>query len=108
MISLPHRSRTSSVGARRVRCAPHHRAHAATPHPPSIRYARYTRVPPHHTLHTLSSAHCRLSLQDGQFKKTASNAKLRRHLPDYRFMPIKDGITSAVKWFVEHYDEARK
>ncbi len=28
---------------------------------------------------------------DGQYKKTASNAKLRGLLPDYRFKPIRDG-----------------
>ncbi len=28
---------------------------------------------------------------DGQFKKTASNKKLRTHLPDYQFTPMKEG-----------------
>eukprot|EP00971_Amphidinium_carterae_P141767 2808292-Amphidinium_carterae.1 len=28
---------------------------------------------------------------DGQHKKTASNAKLRKHLPGYEFKPIKEG-----------------
>jgi len=28
---------------------------------------------------------------DGQFKKTASNAKLRTYLPDFKFTPIKKG-----------------
>ena len=28
---------------------------------------------------------------DGQFKKTASNAKLRKYLPDHQFTPIKQG-----------------
>ena len=46
--------------------------------------------------------------QDGQFKKTACNAKLRSHLPDYRFTSIKDGIKRAVTWFVENYETARK
>lgn len=26
---------------------------------------------------------------DGQYKKTANNAKLRRYLPDFKFTPIK-------------------
>jgi GDP-L-fucose synthase len=47
-------------------------------------------------------------VQDGQFKKTASNAKLRTFLPDYKFKSMKDGITETVKWFNEHYDKARK
>jgi len=28
---------------------------------------------------------------DGQFKKTASNTKLRRYLPDFKFTPIRQG-----------------
>mmetsp|Transcript_62 Transcript_62/g.160 ORF Transcript_62/g.160 Transcript_62/m.160 type:complete len:320 (-) Transcript_62:236-1195(-) len=45
---------------------------------------------------------------DGQHKKTASNAKLRKHLPDYKFKPIKEGIQEAVDWFVANYETARK
>lgn len=30
--------------------------------------------------------------QDGQMKKTASNAKLRKYLSDFTFTPLKDGI----------------
>lgn len=48
------------------------------------------------------------SKADGQFKKTASNKKLRSHLPDYKFTSIKDGIQKSVDWFVENYDTARK
>ena len=33
------------------------------------------------------------SKSDGQFKKTASNAKLRKYLPDFKFTPIKQGET---------------
>lgn len=45
---------------------------------------------------------------DGQFKKTASNHKLRRYLPDFRFVPMAEGIRRSVQWFVENYDAARK
>lgn len=45
---------------------------------------------------------------DGQFKKTASNKKLRSYLPDYKFKPIEDGIKESVDWFVANYDKARK
>lgn len=48
------------------------------------------------------------SKADGQFKKTASNAKLRSLRPDFRFTPIKEGIADTVKWFKEHFDTARK
>ncbi|CAE7906546.1 ger, partial [Symbiodinium sp. KB8] len=42
---------------------------------------------------------------DGQFKKTASNTKLRSYKPDYKFKPIAEGIKEAVDWFVANYDE---
>jgi nucleoside-diphosphate-sugar epimerase len=29
---------------------------------------------------------------DGQFKKTASNAKLRKYLPDFKFTPFDKGM----------------
>jgi GDP-L-fucose synthase len=45
---------------------------------------------------------------DGQFKKTASNRKLRNYLPDFAFTPIKEGIQHSVKWFIENYEIARK
>lgn len=51
---------------------------------------------------------CVTSKSDGQFKKTASNAKLMTYKQDYQFKPIREGIDETVKWFVENYDEARK
>lgn len=45
---------------------------------------------------------------DGQFKKTASNAKLRKLRPEYKFTSMQDGIQKSVDWFVENYDAARK
>jgi GDP-L-fucose synthase len=45
---------------------------------------------------------------DGQFKKTASNDKLRKYLPDFKFTPLEEAIDSSVKWFVENYDSVRK
>lgn len=45
---------------------------------------------------------------DGQFKKTASNKKLRKYRPDYKFISIEEGIQKSVDWFVENYDTARK
>jgi len=45
---------------------------------------------------------------DGQYKKTASNAKLRKLLPDFKFTPIKEAIETTVKWFNDNYDVARK
>lgn len=48
------------------------------------------------------------SKADGQFKKTASNAKLRGLLPDFEFTPISKGLREATQWFEGHYDTARK
>ena len=45
---------------------------------------------------------------DGQFKKTASNAKLRRYLPDFKFTPTEEAIKETVQWFKDNYESARK
>merc|ERR1712183_983526 len=36
---------------------------------------------------------------DGQFKKTASNAKLRKYLPGFEFVPTKEAIRQTVQWY---------
>jgi len=51
---------------------------------------------------------CDSTKADGQFKKTASNKKLRSYLPDYKFKPIEEGIKESVDWFVANYEKARK
>ena len=48
------------------------------------------------------------SKADGQFKKTANNAKLRTLLPDYKFESIETGIKKSVDWFLANYDTCRK
>ncbi|XP_038855588.1 GDP-L-fucose synthase-like isoform X2 [Salvelinus namaycush] len=45
---------------------------------------------------------------DGQFKKTASNAKLLRHHPNFTFTPFKQALKQTCDWFVANYDNARK
>ena len=45
---------------------------------------------------------------DGQFKKTASNAKLRKYLPDFKFVPTRQAIKDTVDWYVANYEIARK
>lgn len=45
---------------------------------------------------------------DGQFKKTASNDKLRKLRPDYKFTSMRDGIQKSVDWFNANFDAARK
>ncbi|XP_056270522.1 GDP-L-fucose synthase-like [Pseudoliparis swirei] len=48
------------------------------------------------------------SKSDGQFKKTASNAKLRRYKPDLTFTPFKQALKETCDWFVTNYESARK
>ena len=45
---------------------------------------------------------------DGQFKKTASNLKLRSYLPEFHFTPFKEAIQTSCDWFVNNYETARK
>ena len=45
---------------------------------------------------------------DGQFKKTASNKKLRTILPDYKFKSLKNGLHDTCKWFEDNYEICRK
>lgn len=47
------------------------------------------------------------SKSDGQYKKTASIAKLRSFLPDFQFTPMDTALRAVVNWFVENYDTAR-
>jgi GDP-L-fucose synthase len=48
------------------------------------------------------------SKPDGQYKKTASNKKLRKSLPNFEFTDIKIGISDAIDWFIDNYDNCRK
>lgn len=45
---------------------------------------------------------------DGQFKKTASNRKLRELQPDFQFTHFDEAIKDSVKWFIDNYENARK
>ncbi|CAJ1076751.1 GDP-L-fucose synthase-like [Xyrichtys novacula] len=47
------------------------------------------------------------SMSDGQMKKTASNAKLRRYRPDFTFTPLKEAVKMTCDWFTANYDIAR-
>ena len=50
-----------------------------------------------------------LSQPDGQFKKTADNAKFKRlYGNEFAFTPVRQGIRETVRWFVQNYDLARK
>lgn len=45
---------------------------------------------------------------DGQYKKTASNSKLRKYFPDYQFKNFEDSLSETVDWFVKNYSTVRK
>lgn len=47
------------------------------------------------------------SKADGQFKKTASNSKLRQYLPDFEFTPFKKAIKESVEWYQKNHAYAR-
>lgn len=44
---------------------------------------------------------------DGQYKKTASNAKLRSYLSDIQFTPFEKAIKETVDWYRNNYNLAR-
>uniref|UniRef100_W5UED9 GDP-L-fucose synthase n=1 Tax=Ictalurus punctatus TaxID=7998 RepID=W5UED9_ICTPU len=48
------------------------------------------------------------SKSDGQLKKTASNAKLRRYLPNFTFTPFHAAVKETCDWFANNYSAARK
>jgi len=48
------------------------------------------------------------NMENGQYKKTASNKKLKSLLPDFKFTPIEQGIKETVKWFEENFNNVRK
>lgn len=45
---------------------------------------------------------------DGQFKKTASNQKLRKLLPQFKFVDFDTAIKDSVDWYLKNYESARK
>ena len=45
---------------------------------------------------------------DGQYKKTASNAKLRKYLPQFQFTKFDEAINDTVQWYINNQDIVRK
>eukprot|EP01060_Flectonema_neradi_P004423 TRINITY_DN1284_c7_g1_i1.p1 TRINITY_DN1284_c7_g1~~TRINITY_DN1284_c7_g1_i1.p1 ORF type:complete len:316 (+),score=68.81 TRINITY_DN1284_c7_g1_i1:56-1003(+) len=48
------------------------------------------------------------SKADGQFKKTANNAKLASLYPEFKFTPFDVAMKETVQWFNDNYEHARK
>jgi GDP-L-fucose synthase len=47
------------------------------------------------------------SAADGQIKKTASNDKLRKLLPNFKFTNLEIAIADTVDWFKKNHKQAR-
>lgn len=47
------------------------------------------------------------SAADGQIKKTASNNKLRKLLPDFKFTQLETAVAETVEWFRKNTKQAR-
>ena len=45
---------------------------------------------------------------DGQYKKTVSNEKIVKLLPDFKFTPFDEAIKETCDWFVKNFDSCRK
>lgn len=45
-----------------------------------------------------------VSRADGVLKKTASDHKMRRLIPEFQFTPFEDAISATVQWFTDNYD----
>jgi GDPmannose 4,6-dehydratase len=48
------------------------------------------------------------SKSDGQYKKTATNEKLMKLFPDFKFTKFEDAIKTSVEFFQNNYDTVRK
>jgi len=48
------------------------------------------------------------SFPDGQYRKTASNKRLREYYPEFQFTDIENGIQKSVQWFIRNYSVCRK
>ena len=48
------------------------------------------------------------SYEDGQYKKTADNSKLKNLIDNFEFTKFEVGIKKSVMWFIENYNNCRK
>ena len=44
---------------------------------------------------------------DGQFRKPTDISKIKKYLPDFKFTPLREGLTKTVKWFYDNYPNIR-
>jgi GDP-L-fucose synthase len=48
------------------------------------------------------------SKPDGQYRKPSDNSKMKRYFPDFKFIPLKEGVEKTVAWFEENYPNIRQ
>lgn len=48
------------------------------------------------------------NFSDGQYKKTASNKRLKEWMSDFHFTSLDDGLDTTIEWFKENYNNVRK
>jgi GDP-L-fucose synthase len=44
---------------------------------------------------------------DGQLRKPTDISKIKKYLPDFKFTPLREGLTKTVKWFYDNYPNIR-
>ena len=44
----------------------------------------------------------------GQYKKTASNKKLKKYFPNFKFTNIENGLQETILWFIINYPNVRQ
>ena len=40
---------------------------------------------------------------DGQFRKPSDNSKIKKYLPDYKFIKFEEGVKETIEWFENNY-----
>lgn len=48
------------------------------------------------------------SKSDGQYKKTASNEKLLKLYPEFKFTSLEEGLKETISWFIKEYPNIRR
>ena len=48
------------------------------------------------------------SYEDGQYKKTADNSKLKNLIGNFEFTNFEVGIKKSIEWFIENYNNCKK
>jgi GDP-L-fucose synthase len=47
------------------------------------------------------------SKPDGQYRKPSDNSVITNMFPDFKFTPIREGLSKSINWFIENYPNVR-